>query len=586
MDVDQIMKNFISFINEARFKEAKRLIRKYSRNRGDELGKKLFYLGFFYGTAENYELTIFCLKLSQRISKNAQVRREARKYLAIAHALLGSRFTNEGLFNQAETHYKIAISLRPDFSHFHNNYAILLRKRGCFGEAKKQYEIALRLKPDDHEVHHNYAILLIRMGDLEEAEQHLEKSLHKTDYFPAQLTYSLVLISKSRFVEAENLLGVLLESHPEDPRIFGNLGIAVFAQGILDRSEECLSKAKYLFTEEGSTLYAIVAEGYLHWIKATKIWASGDLRTSSQLFVSASEKFSQSGFEVQSLIMALLSQLILFDRGLTDALKSRTLVEFRDSITRIYHEMEYIFENARTPKLPPLQILSCKFKYIEMLFIALQFGDYDIVELEKCRKVFHQFGFKKDVQSINSLDNFLQSLNDYKNLVEIPLEKQEELLRMIQPFYVLNEMITKELSRTAQYEMSTPPKLWLEKMSSMEEKMSSMEEKMNAIIDLVQVQHKELINQLLELNEQQLIRFQELVEETIQDEIDKIEDHEKKERIKTSWGQWRKTASITVNLVGFVASVIQIYLFINDGRMDLAYNQVKSLLTNLLGIIH
>lgn len=462
MKVEQIMKDFQCSISEARFKQAESLIRKNSRNKGNELSKELLSLGFQYGIAENYDLAIFCLELAQRISKDTRIRREAKKYLAVAHNILGIRLTRIGSLDQAETHFKKAISLRSDFSQFYNNYAILLRKCGCFGEAKEQYEIALRLKPEDYEIQNNYATLLLRMGNLEEAEQHLNRLLLNIDYFPTQLTYSLVLIKTSRFVEAESLLNVLIETHPEDPRIWGNLGITLFAQGVLDRSEECFLKARDFFIKEGSTSFAIAAEGYLRWIDATKAWASGNLDTSSKHFISASEKFDQPNFELQSVVMALLSQLILLDRGLTSALQSRNLVEFRDSITKLYHKMEYIIENARATKPPPLQILFCKFKYIEVLYNALQFRKNNITELKDCKEIFSQFKFRKDFQLINSLDNFLQDLEDYQNLETIPLEKEKELMRMIQPFYTLNEMITGELSRKAQYEMSIPPMPWPE----------------------------------------------------------------------------------------------------------------------------
>jgi tetratricopeptide (TPR) repeat protein len=118
----------MNFIKEERFKQAERLVKKYSRNKGNEIGKKLLSLGFLYGTAENYDLAIFCLELSEKISRDINIKGKAKKYLAIAHALLGSRLTEAGLFEEAEAHYKKAISIRPDFSHFHNNYAILLRK--------------------------------------------------------------------------------------------------------------------------------------------------------------------------------------------------------------------------------------------------------------------------------------------------------------------------------------------------------------------------------------------------------------------------------------------------------------------------
>lgn len=595
MNVNGIMKKFVSFISEAKFNKAELLIKRYSRSKGNELAEKLFSLGFFYGSMKIYDLAIFCLDLSQRISRDIKLKKKAKEHLVAALSLRASLFTKAGLFDQAEPDYKRAISLMPCLSQIHNNYAILLRKWGRFREAQEQYENALKLKPDDHEVRHNYAILLIRTGDLEGAEQHLEEPF-KADYFPAKLTYSSILMARSKYKEAENLLCTLLETRPEDPRVLGNLGVILFAQGILDESIEYFLQAKEQFIREGSMKNAIAVEGHIDWIRATRAWAAGNVDTSSQLFRSASEKLQQEEFEKQSLATNLLSLLIPFDKDIADALQSRSLQELKESIQNLYYGIS-VFRNVRSPKLPHFQILSCKFKYIEVLYHGLQFEDYDIEELEKSKEILRQFDFSGDLQLVNSLDNFLQELNHYGSLEEIPGGKEEELLRMIQPFYKLNELITKELSKKAQGDVALSQRFSEERMDSMEETLlQKMDENKReiirevqylreSIINIINNRYRELIDHLLRLNEQQLQKFQDLVEETIQNEIDKIESNEKKEETKTRWDQWKKLASATTNMIGFIASIIQILVFIKEGQEEMAFVQVENLLRSFLGEI-
>jgi Flp pilus assembly protein TadD len=582
MDVDRIMKKFTTLMYEAKLDQARLLIKKYSRNKGNELAEKLFYLGFLHGSMQIHNPAIFCLDLSMKISRDVRLKEKARKYLVAPLNLRANLLTKTGLFHEAEIDYRKAVSLSRDLSQTHNNYAILLRKMERFKEARDQYEIALEKKPDDHEVHHNFAILLARMGDLERAEEHLEGPL-KAGYFPAQLTYSSVLIARSKYKEAEDLLYTVLRTHPEEPRILANLGIVLFAQGILDESMKYFLRAKVNFAKESSMKNIVAVEGLIDWINATKAWAACDVNTSSQLFKSASEKLHQGGFEAQSLATNLLSLLIPFDRDVAALMESKSLQELKASVQSLYQEMN-VFLNVESPKLPHFQILSCKFKYIEVLHHVLFFKDYDIEELERSKRVLRQFDFSGDLQLLNSMDNFLQELRHYRSLEEIPSVEEEKLLRMIQPFYKLNELITGELSKRTQG-------------AFLEERMDSMEktllQKMDEIVEEVQysrdliivtcnAKYAELIDHFTRLNNQQLQEFQRLVEMTIQSEIDKIGDNKRKGEAVTRWNQLRKLASVTRDIVGFIASVIQIYLFIKDGGADLAFNQVEILLRSSL----
>jgi Tfp pilus assembly protein PilF len=593
MNVNQVMENFTDFLNSAKLEQAERLIRKHSRNKENELAQNLLSLGVNYGNAKIYDLAIFCFELSQKISRNLQIRKIAKHNIAESHNQLGVYFVKVGLFDQAEFKYKRAIHLNPHFSQVHNNYAILLKKLERFGEAQQEYEVALKIKPGDHEVHHNYALLLIASGKIEEAEEHLRKSLMNPDYFQAKITYSVLLMGKSKFSKAEDLLCPLLKICPEEPVLLGNLGIISFAQGDFSKTIKYFKQAQDSFKRQGKIRYSIAAEGYLDWVQGTRSWASDDLDTSSQLFESASDKFYHAGFEEQSLVLFLLSLLLPFDRDLVVALQSKSLIELREYIAELYRKM-YIFENIQSPKLPHFKILVNKFECIKILYCALKFENYDIRKLEEAKRVFLQFNFNKVLQSVDSLHDFVQELHCYESLEEIPYEKEQQLLRIIQSFNVLNGVVTRELSMRAQSDVNSLIFLLEEKIDLMEDRiLRKIDESTGEIVEEVQYSRDEIINlleiryggvidNLAKLNKQQLIRFQEMIEKAIQSKIDSIENTEKRRKTKMRWNQLRRLTSVTVNAVGFIASIIQIYLFMNDGQVGLAFDQVQTLLDNLV----
>lgn len=285
---------------------------------------------------------------------------------------------------------------------------------------------------------------------------------------------------KSEYEEAERCLRKLLRTHPDDPRILGNLGITLFAQGSFDESANFFSKARNQFAKEDNERYFIAADGYLHWVKATKTWSSGDLDTSSKLFNSASERFRRAEFTQQSLVTAVISLLLPFDRALISALQASNLQTLNNSIKRLYSKMNEL-QGIEPPRLPDFRILSCKLKCIEILYHALHFENYRTKELEECRKVFREFGFGKGLQSVNSLDNFLQGLRSFECLEEIPPQKEQELLRMIQPFYILNGKITKMLSKKAQIDMKDSLTPFLEEERSIGSEHETIREQLSSI---------------------------------------------------------------------------------------------------------
>jgi len=483
----------------------------------------------------------------------------------------------------------------PNLSFLHNNYGILLRKLGRFEEAQEQYEYALELKSDDYEVHHNYAILLIKMGNLQDAEKHLIKSL-KYDYFPAKLTYSSILIAKSKYKNAEIRLLELLTTHPTNPRILGNLGVIQFAQGNYDESVQYFSQAKDQFSNMSDIKNCRAVEGYINWINGTKVWASGDLETSSQFFRAASEKFHQEDFEEQSLATYLLSLVILFDRDILNALSSKNLHELKNDVRKLYYGINAVWD-IDLPRLPHFQILYYKLKYVEILYQGLHFEDYDIEELEKSKKVLRQFNFSGDLQSINSLDNFLQELRHYTNLEEIPVEQEEKLLKMIQPFFLLYEQITTGFSDKAKHNSAFYGESIIKRIDTLERTVSKMmdnnreriiseiQNSREIIIQMINNRYRDVIDHLEKLNHQQLQEFQKLIKEEIQNKIEGIKEKDKEEVAIKRWDQLRRGVNITVDIAEFIASIIQIYQFIDESQINVTFSYVKVLINQIFSKI-
>jgi len=73
---------------------------------------------------------------------------------------LGNILKELGKLEEAETSYRKAITLKPDFAEAHNNLGIILKELGKLEEAETSYRKAITLKPDFAEAHNNLEITL------------------------------------------------------------------------------------------------------------------------------------------------------------------------------------------------------------------------------------------------------------------------------------------------------------------------------------------------------------------------------------------------------------------------------------------
>jgi tetratricopeptide (TPR) repeat protein len=110
-----------------------------------------------------------------RVAEFDLARVEAEKLVAAAPkspealALHGDALWASGLFEEAESRYKVALAAAPDLARGHHGMARALAARSHLDEAMDEAQMALRMSPRDLEIHHTVGAIYERMHKYEEA---------------------------------------------------------------------------------------------------------------------------------------------------------------------------------------------------------------------------------------------------------------------------------------------------------------------------------------------------------------------------------------------------------------------------------
>src|SRR5204863_1366254 len=104
-----------------------------------------------------------------RVAEFPIARREAELLLKTephnpeALSLFGDSLWASGLFDDAETKYRDALSIAPEMARAHHGMARSLLARSLLDDAMGQAQAALRLAPRDLEIHHTVGTIYERM---------------------------------------------------------------------------------------------------------------------------------------------------------------------------------------------------------------------------------------------------------------------------------------------------------------------------------------------------------------------------------------------------------------------------------------
>ncbi|MDH3327727.1 MAG: protein arginine N-methyltransferase [Desulfobulbaceae bacterium] len=149
-----------------------------------------------------------------------------------AHQNLGSVFLKLRRLIEAESSYRYALSLNPNYPEAQSNLGLTLLELGNLEEAVENYRKALTLKPDLALSHNNLGNALKELGHLEEAEGSYRHALSiDPDLVEAHNNLGFILFDLGRFGEAETSFRQALSLKPDSAPAYSGLGNTLLKRG-------------------------------------------------------------------------------------------------------------------------------------------------------------------------------------------------------------------------------------------------------------------------------------------------------------------------------------------------------------------
>jgi tetratricopeptide (TPR) repeat protein len=161
-------------------------------------------------------------------------------------------------YEQALAEYVAVQTLSLDMPGPRLNLAVLAENGRQPLEAETQYRAALRIDPDFTPARANLARLYAGLGRIDDAERVLLEGLSRVpDVGELQYSLGLLLAERGRLPEAGKALARAAELMPQRARVHHNLGLALQGLGRRDEARSALMRAHELAPGDPSTTYAI-----------------------------------------------------------------------------------------------------------------------------------------------------------------------------------------------------------------------------------------------------------------------------------------------------------------------------------------
>ena len=169
---------------------------------------------------------------------------------------LGSVLFESGRPAEAESAFRRALELAPNFIEAHNNLGNLYNGAGRFAEAEDSLRRALALNPDYVDSLFNLGNLFYATARLAEGEAAFRRVVAlRPDFAKAHNNLGNLLLLAGRFAEAEVSLRLALTLQPDFVEALSNLGIVLQESGQFAEAELCLRRALECNPDYAKALY-------------------------------------------------------------------------------------------------------------------------------------------------------------------------------------------------------------------------------------------------------------------------------------------------------------------------------------------
>jgi tetratricopeptide (TPR) repeat protein len=151
---------------------------------------------------------------------------------AVSETNLAVALQFDGRVEEATSHYRRAIALRPDYAPAYNNLGSALRVNGRPDEAVAVFERASDLQPDYAEAHYNAGNALVELGKTSEAIDHFKRALRlNPSSADTHNNLGIVLAGQGKLDEAIAEFNAAIGVDANSAKAHRNLGDALASKG-------------------------------------------------------------------------------------------------------------------------------------------------------------------------------------------------------------------------------------------------------------------------------------------------------------------------------------------------------------------
>ena len=179
-----------------------------------------------------------------------------------AHYNLGNALKVLGRLDDAATHYRTVIKLKPDLAQAHNNLGNVLIVLGQLEDAVESYRRAVQFKPDYAEAHYNLGNTLKAQGRFDDAVTCYRRALKfRPGFAEAHCNLGVLLNDLGHFDDAAASYCSALEFKPEFAMALNNLALLRNAQGKSTTAMNCIMQSLRLQeTVEAKSIFVACAK--------------------------------------------------------------------------------------------------------------------------------------------------------------------------------------------------------------------------------------------------------------------------------------------------------------------------------------
>jgi tetratricopeptide (TPR) repeat protein/predicted amidohydrolase len=430
--------------------------------------------GVALGNFGKYDEAIKCYDEAIKINPN----------LADAWSNKGVALRNLGEYDEAIKCYDEAIRINPNLAEVLYNKGVALENLGKYDEAIKCYDEAIRINPNLAEVLYNKGVALGNLGKYDEAIKCYDEAIKiNPNYDEAWSNKGVTLENLGKYDEAIKCYDAAIKINPNLAEAWSNKGVTLGNLGKYDEAIKCYDAAIMInpnlaeaWSNKGIALGNLgkydeeikcyddaikinsnLVEAYCNkgiTLLNTRKYdeAKTELKTARKLFYKRGMKNDADKTYRYELLAIngseLMSRLKPLDEEFVNSLNSRSLTKLKESSLRISKSIEGVIKEFEKRDIPKevAELLISKKNCFTALSNALKFEKVDLKAFEGEKRIFEKWNLDTFIIAINSLENFIRGLSRYKSLEEIPEDVEQFLLQVLHASYILDGVLTGEIS--------------------------------------------------------------------------------------------------------------------------------------------